>query len=78
MRTCVVTISEAKTNLSRLIRKAANGEEVVISRRSKPVARLVPISEVRGRRRPGSMKGRLEVGPDFFRALPVGESAARE
>ena len=36
----VVTVHQAKTNLSRLIKKASNGEEVIIARGSKPVARL--------------------------------------
>ena len=54
----VVTIHQAKTNLSRLIKKASRGEEVVIARGSKPVARLVPIGEVKEKRQPGSLKSR--------------------
>ncbi|MEJ7607629.1 MAG: type II toxin-antitoxin system Phd/YefM family antitoxin [Bryobacteraceae bacterium] len=73
MKKSVVTIHQAKTNLSRLLQKAAKGEEVIISRGSKPVARIVPIGEVEGRRRPGSWKGALVVGPDFFETLPVEE-----
>jgi prevent-host-death family protein len=73
MKTSVVTIHEAKTSLSRLINKAASGEEVIISRGSKPVARLVPIGEVKGKRVPGSLKGRLLVGPEFFDSLPADE-----
>lgn len=68
-----VTIHEAKTNLSRLIRKVSAGEEVVIARGSKPVARLVPVGEVKGRRQPGALKGKLEVGPEFFEPLPDDE-----
>ena len=78
MKTNVVTIHQAKTHLSRLVEKAANGEEVIIARGSKPVARLVPIGEVGGRRRPGSMKGTLSVGPDFFEPLPSDELAGWE
>ena len=48
MKTSVVTIHQAKTNLSRLIRKASGGEEVIILRGSKPAARLVPIGEIKG------------------------------
>lgn len=73
MKTSVVTIHEAKTNLSRLINKAANGEDVIISRGSKPVARIVPIGEVKGKRVPGSLKGKLLVGPKFFESLPATE-----
>lgn len=72
----IVTIHRAKTNLSRLIEKAAEGEEVIIARGSKPVARLVPVGEVKGKRRPGSLKGRLSVGPEFFQPLPAAELEA--
>ncbi len=71
----VVTVHEAKTNLSRLLQKAAKGEEVIIARGSKPVARLVPIGEIAGRRRPGSMKGILRIGAEFFEPLPRDELA---
>jgi prevent-host-death family protein len=60
----VVTIHQAKTNLSRIIEKASEGEEVMIARGSKPVARLVPV--VKGKRQPGSLKGKLRVGPEFL------------
>lgn len=73
MKTSVVTIHEAKTNLSRLIQQAASGKDIVIARGSKPVARLVPIGEVKGRRVPGSMKGKLVVEPRFFEPLPAKE-----
>ena len=69
----VVTIHQAKTNLSRLIEKASEGQEVIIARGSKPVARLVPIGEVNGKRRPGSLKGKLRLGPEFFEPLPDSE-----
>jgi prevent-host-death family protein len=78
MKTNVVTIHDAKTNLSRLLRKASDGEEVIISRGSKPVARLVPIGEIKGRRLPGPLKGKLQVGPEFFEALPVDELSSWE
>lgn len=73
MKSSIVTIHEAKTNLSRLINKVASGEEVIISRGSKPVARLVAIGEVKGKRVPGSLKGKLVVGPEFFEELPDDE-----
>ncbi|MGD0426767.1 MAG: type II toxin-antitoxin system prevent-host-death family antitoxin [Candidatus Acidiferrales bacterium] len=69
----VVTIHQANTNLSRLIKKASAGEEVIIARGSKPVARLVSVGEVKGQRQPGSLKGKLRVGPEFFEPLPKGE-----
>ena len=73
MKTNIVTVHQAKTNLSRLILKAAQGEEVIIARGSTPVVRLVPIGEIGGRRRPGSLKGTLRVGPEFFEPLPPDE-----
>jgi prevent-host-death family protein len=73
MKTTIVTIHQAKTNLSRLLQKASAGEEVIISRGSKPVARLVPLGECKGKRQPGSLKGKLLVGPGFFEALPADE-----
>jgi prevent-host-death family protein len=73
----IVTIHQAKTNLSRLIEKASEGEEVIIARGAKPVARLVPI-EVKGKRQPGSLKGKLRVGPAFFEPLPASELSGWE
>ncbi|NDJ15248.1 MAG: type II toxin-antitoxin system Phd/YefM family antitoxin [Acidobacteriia bacterium] len=73
-----VTIHEAKTQLSRLIQSAAEGEDVIISRGQKPVARLVAIGEVRGKRQPGALKGVLSVGAEFFEPLPVEELAGWE
>ncbi len=78
MKTNVVTIHQAKTNLSRLIRRAFAGEQVIIARGSKPVARLVPFGEIEGKRRPGSLKGKLVVGREFFEPLPVEELSAWE
>lgn len=68
-----VTIHKAKTNLSRLIAKASKGEEIVIARGSKPVAKLVPVGVVKGKRQPGSLKGKLVVGREFFEPLPPSE-----
>lgn len=67
-----VTIHQAKTNLSRLIERASQGEEIIIARGSKPVARLVPV-EALSKRRPGSLKGKLEIGPEFFEPLSEDE-----
>jgi prevent-host-death family protein len=69
----IVTIGEAKKSLSRLIKRASEGEEVIIARGSKPVARLVPVVEIKKKRKPGSMKGKFSVGPEFFEPLPDDE-----
>lgn len=73
-----VTIHQAKTNLSRLIEEVSAGGEVVIARGKKPVARLVAVGEVGGRRQPGSLKGKLVAGPEFFEPLPESELAGWE
>jgi prevent-host-death family protein len=67
------SIHQAKTNLSKLIQKVAAGEEVIIARGAKPVARLVAVGEVKGKRLPGSLKGTLQVGPEIFEPLPESE-----
>ncbi|MBV9268606.1 MAG: type II toxin-antitoxin system Phd/YefM family antitoxin [Acidobacteriaceae bacterium] len=76
MKTSVVTIHQAKTHLSRLIKRASSGEDVIIARGLKPVARLVPIGETKGKRTPGSLKGKLVVAQEFFDALPQAELSA--
>lgn len=73
-----ITVHEAKANLSRLIQKSAAGEEVIIVRGTKPVARLVAFGEVKGKRMPGALKGVLQVGPEFFQPLTPEELSAWE
>lgn len=60
---------EAKTHLSRLLQRVAAGEEVVIRRGSRPVARLVPVTPPHGRRF-GLDRGVFEVPADFDAPLP--------
>ncbi len=68
-----VTIHEAKTNLSRLIEKACRGEDVVIARGSEPVVRLVALKDSKGHRKPGSLRGKIKLGSEFFEPLPLDE-----
>ena len=72
-----VNIHEAKTHLSRLLARVEAGEEVVIARNGKPVARLVPAQE-RGKRQFGSMKGLIKIDDSFFDPLPEEELQAWE
>lgn len=61
-----VNIHEAKTHLSRFVDQAAAGEEILIARAGKPVARLVALaSEVKPPRQLGLGKGRFSLPPDF-------------
>ncbi len=73
-----VNIHDAKTNLSRLIERAASGEEVIIARAGKPVARLTAITPSERGRRFGAMKGRARVDDAFFEPLPEDELKAWE
>ena len=69
-----MTVHEAKTHLSRLLERVEGGEEVVIARGRKPVARLVPVNrpERRGRRF-GTLRGQVRVDKRFFEPLPEDE-----
>jgi len=73
-----VKIHHAKTNLSRLIARACEGEEVIIARGDQPLVRLQPLREKTGQRKPGSLRGTLKIGPEFFEPLPDDELAALE
>jgi prevent-host-death family protein len=64
-----VTIGEAKTNFSKLVRRAEAGEEIVVRRGSEPVARIVPLRKPGGVRGFGSMKGQIRIGRDFDEPL---------
>jgi prevent-host-death family protein len=67
-----VDIHAARTHLSRLVDAAAAGEEILIARAGKPVARLVPLldTQARPRRRLGLLAGELSVPADFDAPLP--------
>jgi prevent-host-death family protein len=60
-----VNIHDAKTHLSRLVERVEAGEEVVIARAGRPVARLVRYAARTEPRRPGLWRGKVTVGPDF-------------
>jgi prevent-host-death family protein len=65
-----VNIHEAKTHLSQLLARVSSGEEVIITKAGKPVARLVPIVERPAHREPGSAAGKVVIMPDFDAPLP--------
>lgn len=66
---------EVKTQLPRLLQRVERGEEIVIGRAGKPVARLVPYHSQHGPRTPGGWEGRLTIAEDFDE-LPEELSAA--
>lgn len=65
-----INLYEAKTHLSRWVDEAGAGAELVIAKAGRPVARLVPLVAAKPARKPGFLKGRIRIGPDFDGALP--------
>jgi prevent-host-death family protein len=66
----VINIHAAKTHLSRLVDEAAAGEEIIIARAGKPVARLVALARAPERRKLGALEGILRIPADFDAPLP--------
>ena len=64
----VFNVHEAKTHFSRLLDRAAQGEEIIIAKSGRPVAKLVRVAVEP--RKPGRLKGRIRIGPDFEDPLP--------
>ena len=67
-----VNVHEAKTHLSRLLAEAEAGQDVVIARNGKPVAKLVPYA-TKGKRQFGTLKGKIKIDERFFEPLPEEE-----
>ena len=65
-----VNIHDAKTRLSSLIERVEAGEEIVIARAGRPVARLAPLPPRRNRRKLGALDGRFRIPDDFNAPLP--------
>jgi prevent-host-death family protein len=67
----IYNIHDAKTHFSRLLQRVQNGEEVVIARAGKPVARILPFTvDDHSPRVPGIDKGKVIIKPDFDAPLP--------
>ena len=66
----IVNVHRAKTQLSRLLEAAESGEDVVIARAGKPVARLVPVDS--DERTPGRLRGCITLSENFDAPLPAG------
>ncbi len=61
-----INLHQAKTHLSRLVEQAAKGEEIVITKGGRPVARLVALATPgRKKRKPGALKGRMKLSPGW-------------
>ncbi len=70
MSSAIKTLYEAKTQLSSLVERASTGEEFIIAKNGRPMARLVPLAKGRPRRRPGGWEGEVWTAPDFDEPLP--------
>lgn len=66
----ITNIYDAKTNLSKLIQEALQGEEVIISKAGKPLVRLVPFQPPAFVRKPGYWKGKVKIAKDFDKLPP--------
>lgn len=65
-----VDVSTAKTQLSRLLDQVENGNDVIITRSGRPVAKLTSIKRSQALRKLGGLKGRIRIGRDFDAPLP--------
>lgn len=61
----LVNIHEAKTNLSKLIKKVVSGEEVIIAKGNKPIVKMIQYDTKKPRRKLGSAKGKVKITTDF-------------
>jgi prevent-host-death family protein len=61
----IANIHEAKSQLSKLVERALEGEEVIIARAGKPVVRLVPVCQNDAPRKGGQWKGKVRIAEDF-------------
>ena len=78
MPDCIYNIYEAKTRLSHLVERAAKGEEIVIAKAGVPLAKLVPTTRPKERRKPGGWEGQVQIADDFDKPLPADLQTAFE
>jgi len=71
----ITNISEAKAQLSALVEKVMVGQEVIIGKAGKPVAKLVRYEHSDQPRRPGALRGKIKIADDFDE-LPADIAAA--
>jgi prevent-host-death family protein len=71
MKKHIINLYEAKTNLSSLVERVAEGEEIVIAKAGIPKAKLIPVAGPRRRRQPGGWEGKVRIRKDFDDPLPA-------
>lgn len=74
----IINIHEAKTHLSRIVEQVAAGNDVLIAKAGKPMAKLVPIGVGKAVIRFGVLKGKIRVPEDFDARLPESVLASFE
>ena len=70
MSEVIYNLYEAKTSLSRLVDRAAKGEEIILSKAGKPLAKLVPFHKPTEPRQAGGWEGQVRISEDFDAPLP--------
>ncbi len=78
MSELIYNLYQAKSSLSKLVERAAAGEEIIIAKAGTPRAKLVPIAKSREARKPGGWEGRIFISDDFDEPLPEDMQAAFE
>ena len=66
----MVNIHDAKTHLSAILKRVESGEDILIAKAGKPIARISPIPASSGKRTPGSAKGKIVMTQNFMEPLP--------
>ena len=61
----VINVHDFKTNYSKYLDQAVNGEEILLGKHGKAVAKLVPLPEAKLPRQPGALKGKIWISDDF-------------
>lgn len=70
MKTTIVGMYDAKTNFSKLVRRAAAGEEIIVANAGTPIAKIVAYAPPATPRAPGRLRGRIEILPGFDETPP--------
>ncbi len=65
-----VNVHQAKTHFSKLLARVQAGEEIIIAKAGRPIAKIVPIQPEKKPREPGTAKGKIWIAPDFDEPLP--------
>ena len=78
MAKILYNLHEAKTALARLVERAAAGEEIIIAKAGRPLAKLVSLQQKNEPRKPGGWEGRMRIADDFDAPLPDDIQAAFE